>query len=91
MRLGAVELRDTGKNASLLSPRSDRARPLDFASGNHVSETLSLDLSLAESQHAPLALGVIAFAESSFFPVPAGRNTDPHVAGEAKAAPGSMR
>jgi membrane protein YqaA with SNARE-associated domain len=27
-------------------------------------------LSLAESQHAPLALGVIAFAESSFFPVP---------------------
>jgi membrane protein YqaA with SNARE-associated domain len=27
-------------------------------------------LSLAESQHAPWALGVIAFAESSFFPVP---------------------
>jgi len=27
-------------------------------------------LSLAESRHAPLALGVIAFAESSFFPVP---------------------
>jgi len=27
-------------------------------------------LSLAESPHAPLALGVIAFAESSFFPVP---------------------
>jgi membrane protein YqaA with SNARE-associated domain len=27
-------------------------------------------LSLAESQHAPLALGVIAFAESSFFPLP---------------------
>ena len=27
-------------------------------------------LSLAESQHAPLALGVIAFAESSFFPMP---------------------
>ncbi|HEY8008791.1 MAG TPA: YqaA family protein [Methylocella sp.] len=28
-------------------------------------------LSLAESQHAPLALGVVAFAESSFFPMPA--------------------
>ncbi|HTV33632.1 MAG TPA: YqaA family protein [Methylocella sp.] len=27
-------------------------------------------LSLAESRHAPLALGVIAFAESSFFPIP---------------------
>jgi membrane protein YqaA with SNARE-associated domain len=27
-------------------------------------------LSLAESRHAPLALGAIAFAESSFFPVP---------------------
>jgi len=27
-------------------------------------------LSLAESQHAPWALGAIAFAESSFFPVP---------------------
>lgn len=27
-------------------------------------------LSLAESQHAPLALGAVAFAESSFFPVP---------------------
>ncbi len=27
-------------------------------------------LSLAESQHGPWALGVIAFAESSFFPVP---------------------
>lgn len=27
-------------------------------------------LSLAESQHAPWALGIIAFAESSFFPVP---------------------
>ena len=27
-------------------------------------------LSLAESQHAPWALGVIAFAESSFFPLP---------------------
>jgi membrane protein YqaA with SNARE-associated domain len=27
-------------------------------------------LSLAESRHAPLALGIIAFAESSFFPVP---------------------
>lgn len=27
-------------------------------------------LSLAESPHAPLALGIIAFAESSFFPVP---------------------
>ena len=27
-------------------------------------------LTLAESRHAPLALGLIAFAESSFFPVP---------------------
>ena len=27
-------------------------------------------LSLAESRHAPFALGAIAFAESSFFPVP---------------------
>ncbi|HMF05853.1 MAG TPA: YqaA family protein [Methylocella sp.] len=27
-------------------------------------------LSLAESRHAPWALGIIAFAESSFFPVP---------------------
>jgi|SRR5579883_1958861 membrane protein YqaA with SNARE-associated domain len=27
-------------------------------------------LSLAESRHAPFALGLIAFAESSFFPVP---------------------
>ncbi len=27
-------------------------------------------LALAESRHAPLALGAIAFAESSFFPVP---------------------
>ncbi|WPP03248.1 YqaA family protein [Methylocella tundrae] len=27
-------------------------------------------LTLAESRHAPLALGIIAFAESSFFPVP---------------------
>ena len=27
-------------------------------------------LSLAESRHAPVALGVIAFAESSFFPIP---------------------
>jgi membrane protein YqaA with SNARE-associated domain len=27
-------------------------------------------LRLAESPHAPLALGVIAFAESSFFPIP---------------------
>lgn len=27
-------------------------------------------LSLAESRHAPLALGLIAFAESSFFPIP---------------------
>ncbi len=27
-------------------------------------------LNLAESRHAPLALGLIAFAESSFFPVP---------------------
>ncbi|HEY8031186.1 MAG TPA: DedA family protein, partial [Methylocella sp.] len=27
-------------------------------------------LSLAQSPHAPWALGVIAFAESSFFPVP---------------------
>lgn len=27
-------------------------------------------LSLAESRHAPLALGAVAFAESSFFPVP---------------------
>ncbi|ACK51875.1 DedA family [Methylocella silvestris BL2] len=27
-------------------------------------------LQLAESRHAPLALGLIAFAESSFFPVP---------------------
>jgi membrane protein YqaA with SNARE-associated domain len=27
-------------------------------------------MSLAESRHAPLALGLIAFAESSFFPVP---------------------
>lgn len=27
-------------------------------------------LALAESQHAPLALGLVAFAESSFFPVP---------------------
>lgn len=27
-------------------------------------------MSLASSRHAPLALGVIAFAESSFFPVP---------------------
>ena len=27
-------------------------------------------LSLAQSQHAPWALGVIAFAESSFFPIP---------------------
>jgi len=27
-------------------------------------------LSLAESRHAPIALGAIAFAESSFFPVP---------------------
>ena len=29
-----------------------------------------LTLSLAESPHAPWALGIIAFAESSFFPVP---------------------
>ena len=27
-------------------------------------------LSLAQSRHAPLALGLIAFAESSFFPIP---------------------
>lgn len=27
-------------------------------------------LSLAESRHAPLALGLVAFAESSFFPIP---------------------
>jgi membrane protein YqaA with SNARE-associated domain len=27
-------------------------------------------LTLAESRHAPLALGLVAFAESSFFPVP---------------------
>lgn len=27
-------------------------------------------LALAESRHAPLALGLVAFAESSFFPVP---------------------
>jgi membrane protein YqaA with SNARE-associated domain len=27
-------------------------------------------LKLAESRHAPLALGLIAFAESSFFPIP---------------------
>jgi membrane protein YqaA with SNARE-associated domain len=27
-------------------------------------------LSLAESRHAPVALGLVAFAESSFFPVP---------------------
>jgi membrane protein YqaA with SNARE-associated domain len=27
-------------------------------------------LTLAESRHAPLALGLIAFAESSFFPIP---------------------
>jgi membrane protein YqaA with SNARE-associated domain len=27
-------------------------------------------LSLAESRHAPIALGAIAFAESSFFPIP---------------------
>ena len=27
-------------------------------------------MSLAASRHAPLALGAIAFAESSFFPVP---------------------
>ncbi len=27
-------------------------------------------LTLAESRHAPMALGLIAFAESSFFPVP---------------------
>jgi membrane protein YqaA with SNARE-associated domain len=27
-------------------------------------------LSLAESRHAPWALGIIAFKESSFFPVP---------------------
>lgn len=27
-------------------------------------------ISLAESRHAPLALGLVAFAESSFFPVP---------------------
>ena len=27
-------------------------------------------LSLAESPHAPWALGIIAFAESSFFPIP---------------------
>ncbi len=27
-------------------------------------------LSLAQSRHAPLALGLVAFAESSFFPIP---------------------
>ena len=27
-------------------------------------------LALSESRHAPLALGAVAFAESSFFPVP---------------------
>lgn len=27
-------------------------------------------LSLAESRHAPIALGLVAFAESSFFPIP---------------------
>ncbi|MGP0060806.1 MAG: YqaA family protein [Beijerinckiaceae bacterium] len=27
-------------------------------------------LALAESRHAPLALGLVAFAESSFFPIP---------------------
>lgn len=27
-------------------------------------------LSLAESRHAPVALGVVSFAESSFFPIP---------------------
>jgi membrane protein YqaA with SNARE-associated domain len=27
-------------------------------------------LSLAESRHAPVALGLVAFAESSFFPIP---------------------
>jgi membrane protein YqaA with SNARE-associated domain len=40
-------------------------------------------LSLAESQHAPWALGIIAFTESSFFPGAAGCDIDPDVACEA--------
>ena len=36
-------------------------------------------LSLAESPHAPWALGIIAFAESSFFPIPPDVKVDEHL------------
>ena len=51
----------------LLSPQGAspaRVRPNMFQRLYHWT------LSLAESPHAPWALGIIAFAESSFFPVP---------------------
>src|SRR5436190_3782832 len=48
---------------------SSEARPFG-EQGTMFERLYHWTLSLAESPHAPWALGVIAFAESSFFPVP---------------------
>ena len=48
-------------------------------------------LSLAARPAAPYALGAVSFAESSFFPVPPGRDDGADGAGAAPAAPGSTR
>ncbi len=44
--------------------------PPERREGSMFKSLYQWTLSLAESRHAPLALGAVAFAESSFFPIP---------------------
>lgn len=49
--------------------RMDRARALGYGT-DMLKKLYHWTLSLAESRYAPAALGAVAFAESSFFPIP---------------------